>query len=107
MVLYITIDVYTAIMNTCLLVAFVAQWVEHVNIVIFKLCVVSSNPVRDIYYCSYCKDFCFYFIRPLVSFCETEQTVETQTRQHRMRQNATSDQGLHCYRILYHNLNKK
>ena len=36
-------------------VACVAQWVEHVNMYtyIFKLCVVSSNPVRDIYYCNY------------------------------------------------------
>ena len=37
MVLYITIDVYTAIITNCLSVACVAQWVEHVIIaVIFK-----------------------------------------------------------------------
>ena len=56
-VLYITTDVYIAIMNNYQSVACVAQWVEHVNTaVIFKLCVESSNPVCDIYYC---KDFFF------------------------------------------------
>ena len=47
MVLFNTIDIYTAIMLYWLSVACVAQWVEHVNIAhlyIFKLCVVSSNP---------------------------------------------------------------
>ena len=55
MILFNTIDIYTAIMLNWLLVACVAQWVEHVNIahVIFKLCDVSSNPVRDVYYCNY------------------------------------------------------
>ena len=59
----LTIDLYTAIINNCLSVAFIAQWVEHVNIeqLFFKLCIVSSNPVRNMHYCNYCKDFCFYF----------------------------------------------
>ena len=64
MVLLITIYVYTAIKLNWLSVAWVAQWVEHVNIayLYFKLCVVSSNPARGIYFCNYFKDFCFIFI---------------------------------------------
>ena len=40
-VLYITIDVYAAIMNNCLLVVCVAQWVEHMYIA------VSINSTAD------------------------------------------------------------
>ena len=36
-VLYVTIDVYTAIMKNCLSISCVAQWVEHVNIYSEKL----------------------------------------------------------------------
>ena len=52
MELYITLDVYTAIMKNCLLIACVAQWVEHMNIAqfFFKHCVVSLSPLRDIYF---------------------------------------------------------
>ena len=65
MVLFNTIDVYTAIKLKWLSVAWVAQLIEHVNIahLFFKLCVVSSNPARDIYFCNYFKDFCFIFIK--------------------------------------------
>ena len=28
-----------------------------------SVCVVSSNPARDIYFCNYFKDFCFIFIK--------------------------------------------
>ena len=63
MVLLNTIDVYTAIKLNWLSVAWVAQWIEHVTLhtYIFKLCFVSSNPARDIYFCNYFKDFCFIF----------------------------------------------
>ena len=66
MVLFNTIDVYTALKLNWLSVAWVAQWVEHVNIAhlyIFKLYFVSSNPASDIYFCNYFKDFCFIFIK--------------------------------------------
>ena len=65
MVLFNTIDVYTAIKLNWLSDAWVAQWVEHVNIahLYFRLCVASSNPARDIYFCNYFKDFCFIFIK--------------------------------------------
>ena len=65
MVLFNTIDVNTAIKLKWISVAWVAQWVEHVNIahLYFKLCVVSSNPARDIYFCNYFKGLCFIFIK--------------------------------------------
>ena len=64
MVLFNTIDVYTAIKLNWLSVAWVAQWVEHVNIALlyFKLCVVSSNPARGIYFCNYFKDFFLFLL---------------------------------------------
>ena len=51
MVLFNTIDILTAIMLDRLSVACVAQWVEHMNIahLYFEVCVVSSNPLRDIF----------------------------------------------------------
>ena len=60
MVLYITIDVYTAIneeMPIDCLRGSVGRAREY-STVIFKHCVVSSNPVGNIYYC---KEVCFYF----------------------------------------------
>ena len=55
MALFNTKDVYTAIMLNWLSVDWVAQWIEHVNIahLYFKLFVVGSNPIRDIYYGNY------------------------------------------------------
>ena len=62
MVLYITIDVYTAIMKKKMPIYCLRGSVgraREYSTVIFKRCVVSSNPIRDIYYC---KDFCFLFL---------------------------------------------
>ena len=36
-VLYITIDAYTAILKNCLSIACLAQWIEHVNIAVIFL----------------------------------------------------------------------
>ena len=36
---------------------------EYCTLIFLKLCVVSSNPARDIYFCNYFKDFCFIFIK--------------------------------------------
>ena len=48
-------------------VAWVAQWVEHVNLhtytYILKLCVVSSNPARDFIIVTIEKTFVFVFIK--------------------------------------------
>ena len=69
-VLFSTIDVYTAIKLNWLSVAWVAQWVEHVNIahLYFKLCVVSSNPARDIFFVTTLKTFVLFFL--IFSFCK-------------------------------------
>ena len=91
MVLYITIDVYTAIMKTipidCLRgsVGRAREYIPHnekiyidclrgsvgrareYRTVIFKRCVLSSNPVRDIYYCK--ETVLFLFFIKFSPFC--------------------------------------
>ena len=54
---------YTAIMLNLLSVAWVAQWVEHVNLhtYILKLCVVRSNPARDFIIVTIENTFVFIF----------------------------------------------
>ena len=62
MVLYITIEVYTAIMKICLSIACVAQWVEHV--IIAQLFLSAASLVR-IPYATFIivKTFVFIFIK--------------------------------------------
>ena len=51
MILINTIDAYTPIMLNWL--TGLPEGLMDIAQIYFKLCLVSSNPVRDIYYCNY------------------------------------------------------
>ena len=57
MVIFNTIDIYIYRYNDQLAISCMRGLVgrprEYCILVFFKLCVVSSNPVRDTYYCNY------------------------------------------------------
>ena len=65
MVLYVSVDVYTAILHNCLSVACVAQWVEHVNIAPLFLSSASlvRIPFTTFFIVTIVKNFVFIFIK--------------------------------------------
>ena len=57
---------YFFLHNRCIYRYQLPGWLSGLHTYIFKLCVVSSNPVRDIYYCNFWKDLFLFLLNFLL-----------------------------------------